>query len=95
VAPVIVDLIDDHPMYQGQWRKRLTYYKRCAYQIEHWKMGAEAGRVVARAAATATATQPQASTAGCLIADDDLEEGGSEEGGNSVAAAGGCLILDD
>ena len=39
VAPVIVDIIDDHSMYQGQWRKRSGYYRKCHYQIAHWGMG--------------------------------------------------------
>jgi superfamily II DNA or RNA helicase len=39
VAPVIVDIIDDHSMYQGQWRKRSSYYKKCHYQTVHWGMG--------------------------------------------------------
>ena len=43
VAPVIVDIVDEHSMYQSQWRKRLTYYRKCAYQIERWEHGAETG----------------------------------------------------
>jgi superfamily II DNA or RNA helicase len=35
VAPVIVDIVDSHGMYQGQWRKRASYYKKCAYQIQY------------------------------------------------------------
>lgn len=38
IEPVIVDIIDEHSMYQGQWRKRSTYYKKCHYQIERWGM---------------------------------------------------------
>ena len=45
VAPVIVDIVDEHSMYQSQWRKRLTYYRKCAYQIERWEHGAEKGEV--------------------------------------------------
>ena len=76
VAPVIVDLIDDHPMYQGQWRKRLAYYKRCAYQIEHWKMGADTGRVMTKATATTTSSSAAdevttaSASGGCLFVDD-------------------------
>jgi hypothetical protein len=33
VAPLIVDIVDSHGCYLGQWRKRATYYKKCAYQI--------------------------------------------------------------
>jgi superfamily II DNA or RNA helicase len=44
VQPMIIDVIDDHSMYKGQWLKRLAYYRSCAYQIEEWDMGAESGR---------------------------------------------------
>jgi hypothetical protein len=47
LAPVIVDIVDDHNMYQSQWRKRREYYEKCAYKIERWKMGADSGRVMA------------------------------------------------
>ncbi len=35
VNPVIVDVVDSHGMYQGQWRKRASYYKKCAYRIQY------------------------------------------------------------
>lgn len=34
IHPLIVDIVDSHGMYQGQWRKRAAYYKRCAYRIQ-------------------------------------------------------------
>jgi superfamily II DNA or RNA helicase len=34
VNPLIVDIVDSHGMYQGQWRKRAAYYKKCAYRIQ-------------------------------------------------------------
>ncbi len=39
VNPVIIDIVDTHTMYMSQWQKRVTYYRKCAYQIEHVKMG--------------------------------------------------------
>lgn len=33
VAPVIVDIVDVHGVYQGQWKKRHAYYKKCAYKV--------------------------------------------------------------
>ena len=33
VDPVIVDIIDSHDVYQGQWMKKRAYYKKCAYKI--------------------------------------------------------------
>ena len=43
VPPIIVDIIDSHSMYQSQWKKRLEYYKKCAYQVEKWTMTGESG----------------------------------------------------
>jgi len=34
VHPLIVDVVDSHGVYQGQWRKRAAYYKKCAYRIQ-------------------------------------------------------------
>jgi superfamily II DNA or RNA helicase len=34
VVPLIVDIVDVHPMYKGQWKKRLTYYRKCAYSLK-------------------------------------------------------------
>ena len=83
VQPVIIDIVDDHQMYIGQWRKRLAYYKRCAYQNETWSMGATTGHVmkgaggagaaagaVGGAAAAAAAAKEELSSGACLIADD-------------------------
>jgi superfamily II DNA or RNA helicase len=33
VQPLIVDIVDSHGVYQGQWKKRNAYYKKCAYKI--------------------------------------------------------------
>jgi superfamily II DNA or RNA helicase len=54
LAPVIVDIVDDHNMYQSQWRKRREYYEKCAYKIERWKMGADSGKTMAKKKAEAT-----------------------------------------
>lgn len=37
VAPLIVDVVDSHGVYQGQWMKRKAYYKKCAYKITDGK----------------------------------------------------------
>jgi superfamily II DNA or RNA helicase len=60
VAPVIVDIVDEHSMYQSQWRKRLTYYRKCAYQIERWEHGAEKGEIQKKARSAPAADE-------CLI----------------------------
>ena len=61
LAPVIVDIVDDHNMYQSQWRKRREYYEKCAYRIERWKMGAESGKLMPTKKVEVT------STTDCLI----------------------------
>lgn len=33
VPPLIVDILDSHTVYQGQWRKRRAFYKACGYKI--------------------------------------------------------------
>ena len=58
VQPVIVDVVDSHDVYQGQWMKRRAYYKVCAYKIEgepEKKVKEKAGEVVLK---------------GCMIMDD-------------------------
>ena len=39
VVPLIVDIVDVHPMYRGQWKKRLAYYRACAYSLKTEGMG--------------------------------------------------------
>ena len=34
IAPVIIDMVDMHGVYQSQWSKRKAYYKKCAYKIQ-------------------------------------------------------------
>jgi len=63
LAPVIVDIVDDHNMYQSQWRKRREYYEKCAYKIERWKMGADSGKAMAKKKTEV------AETTTCLITD--------------------------
>jgi hypothetical protein len=59
IHPLIVDIVDSHGMYQGQWRKRAAYYKRCAYRIQ---VGDQE---------EAEASEPEESGEdGCLILDD-------------------------
>ena len=68
VVPVIVDIVDDHSCYKGQWAKRLAYYRTCAYQVEEWAMGATSGR---RMRGRRAEPSIQAELAGgCLMTDD-------------------------
>lgn len=34
VSPLILDIVDSHGVYQGQWRKRRAFYKDCGYKIQ-------------------------------------------------------------
>jgi len=61
VQPLIVDIVDSHGVYQGQWKKRNAYYKKCAYKITKG-----AAHVEAEAEAVAEAV---AVPNGCLIVD--------------------------
>jgi hypothetical protein len=29
-----LDIVDSHGVYQGQWRKRRSFYKECGYKIQ-------------------------------------------------------------
>jgi len=60
VVPVIVDIVDSHSMYMSQWKKRNTYYKQCAYNVETWSIGADEPSKVVRAPVVSE-------EAGCLI----------------------------
>lgn len=33
VDPLIIDIVDSHGVYQGQWRKRRVFYRACGYKI--------------------------------------------------------------
>jgi hypothetical protein len=61
VPPVIVDIIDNHSMYLGQWRKRLTYYRKCTYQVERWEMNGTTGTILH--------TRVKKEPVGCMIED--------------------------
>jgi hypothetical protein len=34
IMPLIVDIVDSHNVYQGQWYKRKAYYRKCAYKMD-------------------------------------------------------------
>ncbi len=59
INPLIVDIVDSHSMYQGQWRKRAAYYKRCAYRIQ-----------VGDQEESETENEESKEPDGCLIIDD-------------------------
>ena len=70
VPPIIIDIIDTHSMYQGQWRKRLTYYRKCTYNVERWEMGATTGMVYGGSSKGGARSEAPALALGtCLIED--------------------------
>ena len=68
VAPVIVDIVDKHSMYRGQWRKRLAYYRQCTYKLETWAHGGTDAKKVEHGKAVAVEDTPRdLNTLGCLL----------------------------
>lgn len=59
VQPLIVDIVDSHGVYQGQWKKRHVYYKKCAYKIAKGAHVETKEEVV----------EEKVQTTGCLIVD--------------------------
>ena len=35
IQPLVIDIIDNHELFQNQWKKRLTYYMKENYQVYH------------------------------------------------------------
>ena len=35
IQPLVIDIIDNHDLFQNQWRKRLAYYIKENYQVLH------------------------------------------------------------
>ena len=31
--PMVIDIVDSHDVFQNQWQKRKTFYKKCKYKI--------------------------------------------------------------
>jgi len=68
VAPVIVDIVDKHSMYRGQWRKRLAYYRQCTYKLETWAHGGQEAKKVEHGKTVAVEDTPRdLNTLGCLL----------------------------
>lgn len=68
VAPVIVDIVDVHGVYQNMWQKRAAYYKKCAYKIQrgsHEPVEEEETNTVEQV------EESNQETSGCLIDESD------------------------
>jgi superfamily II DNA or RNA helicase len=35
IQPLVIDIVDNHELFQNQWKKRLTYYMKENYQVYH------------------------------------------------------------
>jgi superfamily II DNA or RNA helicase len=64
VEPLIIDIIDPHDTTTSQWKRRLTYYKKCKYEIKEYKQGSQEAQEINN-----KVTIPDEN--GCLIMDDD------------------------
>lgn len=64
----ILDFIDGHDMYLGQWRKRLSYYKQCHYKIYQLDENGEKTLMV-----KPVEKKPEVSFEGCAINDSDSD----------------------
>jgi superfamily II DNA or RNA helicase len=63
VQPLIVDIVDSHGVYQGQWKKRNAYYKKCAYKLSKGPAQEKEADV------EATVVEAEVPKSGCLIID--------------------------
>ncbi len=70
VPPIIVDVVDCHGVYQGQWKKRAAYYRKCAYKI---LVGTHEPTAVAKEEVEDLEDSNE-KTSGCLLMDSDEED---------------------
>jgi hypothetical protein len=79
VAPLIIDIVDQHDMYVNQYWQRKRYYKKCAYTVENVGTPRKAG---AAARAEAEKEAAAAAAAGCTLRLGGIKKGAEEtEGG--------------
>jgi hypothetical protein len=62
----ILDVIDSHGIYKGQWQKRMSYYKQCQYKI--YQLGQNGDRTELTYKYKAPVQLPEEQ--GCMISDD-------------------------
>jgi superfamily II DNA or RNA helicase len=62
----ILDVIDSHGIYKGQWQKRMSYYKQCQYKI--YQLGQNGDRTEITYKHKAPVQLPEEQ--GCMISDD-------------------------
>ena len=69
IEPLIVDIVDSHGVYQGQWNKRRMYYKKCKYKITTQGAALNAEAVNAEAVEAVETVEVVALQTGCMITD--------------------------
>lgn len=67
IEPLIVDIVDSHGVYQGQWNKRRMYYKKCKYKIMTQGVALNAEAVESVESVEAVEAVPLQT--GCMITD--------------------------
>jgi superfamily II DNA or RNA helicase len=82
IPPMILDVIDSHGVYQGQWRKRRAFYKACGYKIQFQTYDADADD-------DADTNEKDAD----INEKDDEEDDDAKKNGLSLQMD--CLILED
>lgn len=74
----ILDIIDSHKMYMGQWRKRLAYYKQCHYKI--YQIGTDnTTRTEMIKSTDIKSKSNEIQFSGCAIADEEEEKEEEED----------------
>uniref|UniRef100_A0A6C0HEL6 Helicase ATP-binding domain-containing protein n=1 Tax=viral metagenome TaxID=1070528 RepID=A0A6C0HEL6_9ZZZZ len=71
VDPLIIDIVDSHGMYIGQWRKRKSFYKACGYKILVQKYNSEEISDSSDSDHNESRTQVQIQNNCCLIVEEN------------------------
>lgn len=71
VMPLIVDVVDSHGVYQGQWRKRRAFYKACGYKILLQQYKSDETSEDSGASEDESTVKVTADVNGCMIVEED------------------------
>jgi hypothetical protein len=66
VLPLILDIVDSHGIYTGQWRKRRAFYKACGYNLQF-----ETYKTNDTSEDSESETEPLNIKGGCVIVEED------------------------
>ena len=100
--PIIVDIVDQHDLFQNQWRQRMRYYKKCDYRIRKIDSPRYRGMSLDWETDTTWKRVYEPTSSKCVkkgttetVAEDDDEDEGEETDAvsySSSAKIGKCLI---